>query len=260
MLFSSTIRRMFAAFLALSAVLSISGCYNHHAASLPDMAGFGLVHRQGDHMHSYTIPARQTVPLAARLPANLAVARIQSAQSRRHEEEVRHYQDGGFHAVRALLTSDHRRRLNDLRGIAGVIALAPPPKDRQDISALLAVRREAVRAGADLVLVFSFQTRTENNQELLPPLSLLTLGMSPHIIGEAESTAHALLLDARSGFILAYGSLDASAWQLANAWTLGSAERDVAHRAERKAISALIRRLEPQWRSIEELLHDARNR
>ena len=239
------------AFIAMLGLLS--GCWHPRSGADPfDLRGAGLPHQQGGKQYEYALPAQPTTTVAATLPATLAVARIQ--QSGRHyiSEARTRYDDGDFLSLTQTLTTDHREELGSLYGISDVIVLAPPPtrpERGQRGHVLNAVRQEAHRVGAELLLLLTFASDSETHS-ILPPLSVLTLGMLPQDFAEAEAAGHAVLMDVRTGHVFAYGTVTRDTWQLANSWTVNKAQRDAVKRAEQRVLTRLLETLGPRWPAV----------
>ena len=84
--------------------------------------------------------------------------------------------------------------------------------------------------------------------DVLPPLSVITLGLSPNQTAEVTTTASAILLDVRTGYV--YGSCESTSRknQLASAWTSGEAVDFMRLKTERQAFEELLGEFEALWR------------
>lgn len=241
--------------LLLIITLPLTGCYQETFNATPfDLREIGLVHQQGGRQFAYTLPARTATSSVARLPASVAIARVQTDRGSAGEASLT-FRNGRFVGVRHLVRDHHEKALIELEGIVDVVPLAPPPSvaGAKHIDVIEAIRHEALRAKAELLLLLTFETDAES-RNLLPPLSLLTLGTLPQDVASADCAGHAVLMDARTGHVFAYGSVEKDAWQIANAWTAREATDDSARRSERKVLSELIARLKPQWPAIVPLM------
>jgi hypothetical protein len=137
--------------------------------------------------------------------------------------------------------------LPDVAGIIGISRLLLPPhlRSEQDL------REAAARLKADMVLLYTFDT-TFHHGDAAPPLSVVTLGLSPTRHVSVHVTASALVLDTRTGFV--YAAFEAS--EKRNPYSTSWSSKESADRARRDAEKAafkeLVAEFEKSWPRIVE--------
>ncbi len=194
------------------------------------------------------IQAAFTRKPAAQLPAHLALVRVQDSGYRHYSPHC--YGHGPFTVitVRDVETDDHVKRIAQLPQVAGLAPLnrllLPAQLRSQDD-----LRQAAARMQADMLLLYTFDTKYDVG-DALAPLSVVTLGLSPNQVAKVDTTASALLIDVRTGYI--YGSVESTAntEQLANAWTSDAAVDQSRKRTERKAFDDLVAEFEKLWPEV----------
>lgn len=84
----------------------------------------------------------------------------------------------------------------------------------------------------------------------LKPLTVVTLGLSPNKIVKVTTTASAILMDVRTGYV--YGSCESTSRkeQLASAWTDRSAVDRSRLTTEREAFESLLSDFEGLWNRV----------
>jgi hypothetical protein len=109
--------------------------------------------------------------------------------------------------------------------------------------------RAAAGLRADLLLVYTFDTRFEG-ESFATPLAIVTLGIFPTRVESVKTTASAILIDTRTGFVHATAEGNGDAGQLANLWTSKNAMDDARKRSERRAFEALVTGFEKAWPGV----------
>jgi hypothetical protein len=102
-----------------------------------------------------------------------------------------------------------------------------------------------------MLLVYTLDT-SFHDRDALKPLTVVTLGLSPTKVTSVTTTASAVLLDTRSGFV--YGVAEASARKsgVASAWTTGDAIDADRKRTETEAFEKLVGEIETMWQGVSE--------
>jgi len=177
------------------------------------------------------------------------VARVQGAGYRSYSYG-RAYGHGSYSVVttRDVETDEHYQRITELEqvnGVAMVNRLLLPEKLQDDYE----LRQAAAKLHADILLIYTLDTVFSVDNDLAP-LSVITLGLSPNEKARVRSTASAVLMDTRNGYI--YGVMESSAHgdQLANSWTSEAAVDQVRRRVETEAFDDLVGELERLWPQI----------
>ena len=75
---------------------------------------------------------------------------------------------------------------------------------------------------ADLLLIYTFDTQFSSDN-YGGPLMVVSLGLLPTKVESVKTTASAVLLDTRTGYVHATAEGSGDAGQLANAWTSSDA-------------------------------------
>lgn len=100
-----------------------------------------------------------------------------------------------------------------------------------------------------MLLIYTLDTAM-GVKDLMEPASVITLGLFPSQQAQVSSSAAAVLLDTRTGFL--YGSVEATEHrrQAANAWTSAQAVDDARQAAERAAFEAMLDEFEHLWTDV----------
>ena len=185
----------------------------------------------------------------APFPANIAVVRVQEpAYGSYSIHNV--VGSGGYSivTVRDIETEADFERLAKLPMVAGVAPfnrLLVPGK----LEGAESLRKVAAELHADLVLVYTIDTVFKENDQG-GPLTLVSLGLLPTVIASVDSTASAILLDTRTGYL--YGVAEGSCRESGhtNAWwseaTIGVFRRET----ERKSFDKLLGEFERTWDGV----------
>jgi hypothetical protein len=184
----------------------------------------------------------------AKFPAAVAVARIQ--ESGYHSLTADGYGRGAYSVVttRDVETPEQMARLEKLpmlQGIAPINRLMLPPELKSDLE----LRRAAASLQADLLLVYTFDTAFHTN-DFAEPLTLISLGFAPNKQTHVVTTASAVLMDTRNGYV--YGVAEATQRRdgLTNAWGSDNALDRARRRTETEAFDKLVGELEKTWQGV----------
>ncbi|MGI9014898.1 MAG: hypothetical protein ACR2GY_11715 [Phycisphaerales bacterium] len=226
--------------IALAAA-SATGCwYGGGAHETPaDFGELGMHSLQAGDGRHFMLPQQQTSRPRAQLPTSLAVARVQYHSAYGVRDET-------WHLGSLDLDAKQMARLDALVDIADVVEPRPQFTSTRDRNLLNGLRRGALAEGAELLLLYTFEGSATTSGGIVP-LDLLSLGTLPTVAAEAHIRAHALLIDAASGYVYAHAESDEESWQLANHWTDSDAARDTINRAQRRAFDRLLVAFEPMW-------------
>jgi hypothetical protein len=184
----------------------------------------------------------------AQFPAMVAVARVQGANYQSRTANV--YGHGRYSVVttrdvEAEETVAKLGKLPQVRGIAAVSRMLLPARleSEQDL------RSAAARVKADMLLLYTFDTQFYV-RDYAKPVTVVTLGLSPNRKAFVTTTASAVLLDTRSGFVYGGAEATAKSAQLASGWTDEDAVDDTRQRTERESFEKLVASLEKEWPAI----------
>ena len=183
----------------------------------------------------------------ASFPVNIAFARIQPIRS-----NVRREQDcigqGRFCLIsnRYLETEESMQKLlalDDLRGIAPINQfLISDTEDTQE-----QLRNAASAVQAEMLLVYSVNTRSEIASHELGILGAAFLGYAPTKKALVNTTISAGLYDTSTGYVCALFEASASVDKRGNFWSIDSVTDSATREAESEAFHALIGNIEQRW-------------
>ncbi len=187
-------------------------------------------------------------PMAA-FPTGIAVARVQESGYR--SETVRQTAGQGAYTVITERASEEEEGLERLGALPQVLGVAPvnrllvPRQLRSDLE----LRKVAAQLHADLLLIYTLDTAFEM-EDRLPPLTLVSLGLLRTNKARVHSTASALVLDTRTGYV--YATAEASAEQApsTSAWTSASKVDALRRATEKEAFERLVTELENAWDGV----------
>ena len=242
-------------FLCLSLLLALTGCASYTAPGGPaDMGRLGArtLERQlqqnqqtrGDGI----VEAFAREPLAD-FPASIAVVRVQAPGYRSYNTTG--YGSGAFSVVTVRDLEFEQNPLQKLvdepliAGIAPLNRLLVPNKLESDEDLRLA----AAQVQADMLLIYTFDTAFVSNEQA-KPIAVITLGLSPTKKVRVTSTASAVLLDTRNGYVYGLAEATADDDQIASAWTDEAAVDQTRRRVETDAFQKLVGELETMWQGV----------
>jgi len=191
---------------------------------------------------------------AAGFPAGIAAVRVQAPAYRSYytEREGGVYGAGRYSVITVKEVEDEAdfERLSKLPEIAGLISISPLllPQKLEDERQL---REAAARLKADMLLLYTFET-TFHDKDFAPPLTAVTLGLSPNRQISVHVTASALLIDTRTGFIYAAFETNEKQKLLSDAFTSNLMADRARQNAEKAAFKGLVKEFETQWPAVVE--------
>lgn len=223
----------------LPALVAFSGCSSYRTpGGGADFAVFA------DHDIKAILDRKPASPF----PANLAIARVQEPHYRSYT--AKGYGRGRFSVVtvRDVETEKDFNRIAELPEVAQVVPLNrlllsdELESDRQ-------LRQAAASLHADMLMLYTFDTDFFVG-DALRPLTVITLGLSPNKQVRVTTTASAILIDVRTGYV--YGSCEITSRkeQLASAWTSGDVVDHSRLKTERQAFDDLLGEFEGLWKSV----------
>lgn len=242
---------MFRQISLLVLVCSLSGCVSYvtpgRGANLADVGA----PRAADMEPGADVKIRESFdkkPLA-HFPANLAVARIQAAGY--HSNTSEGWGTGKFTlvTVRDIESPDAIDRISKLPQLGGVAPINRMLFQTDKLDTDLPLRQAAASLHADLLLIYTLDT-TFSSQDKAVPLSVLTLGLSPNQAIRVNSTASAILLDTRNGYV--YGLAEATAKQdrLTSGWQESDTVDATRKQTEAEAFDKLVSEFGSTWNKV----------
>lgn len=232
--------RLITAVILLWAALGLSGCASYTTPGGPvDLTG----------IQSADIRELMSREPAAVFPAGLSFARVQSPAYRSMTAET--YGSGAFAVVanREFMTD---AILQDIAGWPSVTAIAPltrllTPTQLNDIDDL---RTASARLKSDILIVFTLDTTFRVDGKSIGPLSVISLGLLRDRETVVSTTASAVFVDVRSGFVYGVAESTAAEKQVTSAWGNINVVDQARLVTERQAFDGLLRELETTWKGI----------
>jgi hypothetical protein len=186
-------------------------------------------------------------PLAS-FPTAIAVARVQATGY--CSPTARGWGHGNYSVVttRDIEKPQQIERLNKLQMVNGIAPLSRIllPENLQSDAEL---RQAAAQLHAEMLLIYTIDTQFKQ-EDKAAPLSVISLGLSPNQQIRVDSTASAVLMDTRNGYV--YGLAEASEHQkhYTNAWQSNVAVDETPRTTESAAMEKLVGEVESTWRNV----------
>jgi len=219
-------------------LLSLSGCATYQTPG----AGVPLA----DLTASGEAVSRQ--PTAA-FPARIALVRVQAAGYGTTNPAC--YGTGRFcvMTVRNVESAQEIQRLQELPQVAGVDSV-PLSRLPQSLDSLDELRPVAAALNADLLLVYTLDTRFTVDQAEYDPLAVIKPGFLPNRGARVTAKTTAVLVDAASGFV--YGKVEVSSWRDQNAavWATRATIEDERRITERSSFELFVDKFASLWRDV----------
>ncbi len=182
-------------------------------------------------------------------PASMAVVRVQSPgytnyNLRRYGGQ---YGSGRYSVILSRESGEETQfnRITSLPQMNGIVALNRMLL-RPELKSDAEIREAAARLHADLVLLYTFDT-TFIDHDAAKPLSVITLGLSPTRKITAITTASALLLDTRTGYVYSAYEVTERQGTLASSWGSADSADSVRRETEQRAFSRLVDEFTTSW-------------
>jgi len=155
--------------------------------------------------------------------------------------------------IRDIETDKDADRISKLPGVGGVVALNRlllPGKLSTDLD----LREAAAKLQTDAIVLYTLATEFSDN-EVIAPLTTLSLGLMPNKKYKIHAAASAILMDTKTGYI--YGALEEgeSRSGLTMAWGSNEAIEAARKKAERAAFEKLLTSFEPFWGRVYQRYH-----
>lgn len=188
---------------------------------------------------------------ASPFPARIAVARAQAAGYFSRNSEC--YGRGNYCVVttRGVEAEQDMARLARLPMIGSVATMSRILLPEQ-LNSVRDLRVAAATLKADMLLVFSLDTRFNVESTDIGPLALISLGFLPNKKAQVSTSASAALFDVRTGFV--YGVVEATAReeQRATVWSSESAIDSARLKTEAASFQQLLGEFEKLWKGVVE--------
>jgi hypothetical protein len=226
----------------------LTGCA-HYATpgAAADMRVFGLSKEmQTDASVANTLAKR---PLA-KLPTAIAIVRVQA--SGYQSETAQGLGHGAYSIITQRDIDNMDVNIDELQHkMPMVTGLVPINRLllSEDLRSDLELRQAAAALHADMLLIYTLDT-TFHVEDVAAPLSVITLGLSPNQVAHVSSTASAVLIDTRNGYVYGIAEATETQNQLASGWTSEAAVDQTRRRVESKAFGKLADNLQLTWTDV----------
>ncbi len=190
----------------------------------------------------------QREPTAA-FPARIALARIQSTGYYSYNNQC--YGQGAFCVVttRDIESEQDLERLGRLPMISAIATMGQILLPGQ-LESIKDLRLAAARLRADMLLVYSIDTRFNIESTDIGPLALISLGFLPNKEAFVATTASMALFDVRTGFVYGVAESTATERQRATLWSSDEAVENSRLKTEAKSFQQLLGEFEKLWKDI----------
>lgn len=223
-------------FITIVAVMALSSCSSYVTPG-----------RQAD-LSTFTDPGVKKAFVARpaiRFPANIALVRVQEGGYR--SESANGQGQGAYSVVtsRDIEKESDIDTLMRLPGVEGVVTLNRLllPKS---LNSDLDLRQAAAKLQADAILLYTVATEFRDD-DLVPPLTVLSLSLLSTSRYRIQSTASAILMDTKTGYI--YGALEEASDKQGVSFIFDGSD-EARKKAERSAFDKLLASFDPFWRRI----------
>ena len=226
----------------------LTGCA-HYATpgAAADMRVFGLGRdMQTDASVANALAKR---PLA-KLPTAIAVVRVQA--SGYQSETAQGWGRGAYSIITQRDIDNMDAKLDELRQkMPMVTGLAPINRLllSEDLRSDLELRQAAAALHADMLLIYTLDT-VFHVQDVAAPVTVITLGLSPNQVAHVSSTASAVIIDTRNGYVYGIAEATETQNQLASGWTSEAAVDQTRRRVESNAFAKLVDNLQLTWTDV----------
>jgi hypothetical protein len=228
---------------ALLGALFLTACATSYVTPGP---GASLTHFAGADASITEVMAREP---AAAFPARIATARLQGSG---YASRGAACHGGGRYCVataRDVEPDSAFVRLNALPMVAGVA-----PVNRillpDNLGSVDDLRSVAAALRADILLVYSLDTRFSLGGSDIGPLQLVSLGLFRTESAKVTTTASAALFDVRTGFLYGVAEATAQEEQRSTIWGTEQVLETVRRETEARSFEALVDEIEVLWSSV----------
>jgi len=185
---------------------------------------------------------------AATAPAYLALVRVQQSGYRAYEQTS--FGSGRFSIVTVRDSAEEAsmRRVQGMPQLAQAAWLNRLLLPEQ-LNSEKDLRVAAASLRADMLLIYTYDTRFHTG-DAAAPITVLTLGFSPHQQVTVNTTVSAVLMDVRTGYVYGVCEGNSAQQKLASAWT-SEDQVDRSRRAtEGEAFDGMIVQFEKLWPEV----------
>ena len=196
-----------------------------------------------DKVGTYILGSRKNKPISSEelFPVNIAVSRVS-------------YNNAGKSDFRVITTRDleQQEHYEMLGKMVGVDSIAPinymmVPEGCSNVTDLC---KAAEVLNADMLMVYTLETSNKTKTYDIGPLAAVTLGFTPNRMEYVTSTASAILLDVRTGFVYATFEGSWSNKHNASIWSEYEIRTNLSIDTQQKAFDVLINTIVKAWPEV----------
>jgi hypothetical protein len=186
---------------------------------------------------------------AASFPARVALVRLQAADYGTTSAACHGTGSYCVMTARTVESDQAIRRLETLPRLAGLVRL-PPERLPNVLDTLDALRPASAAVGADLLLIYTIETRFAVDQAEYAPLTDIKPGFLPNREARVTATTRGELVDAQTGYV--YGRAEATVWRDQNAavWASRGTIEDERRITERAAFETFAQKFADVWQDV----------
>lgn len=229
-------------FLLIAVLAVLAGCSTYTTPGAGVALG-SIAEQDGDIAAAF---ARQP---AVTFPARIAVVRV--AATGYSSGSNSSYGTGAFGVVmtRDIETEESFARLGRMPQVA---AVAPVSRllVSERLQGIRDLRASAAQLRADVLLIYTIDTRFRTETAELGPLQTIALGFLPSKKAVVNATCAFMIVDVRTGFVYGSGESTATQDQRSNVWGTDAAIEAARLRAERQAFEQGLGEVSVLWASI----------
>ena len=195
------------------------------------------------------IAAAMATEPTATFPTRLALARVQAPGY--VSDSAACFGKGRYCvlAARDVESDDDLKRLTSLHGVAAAM-----PVNRlllpNRLDSIKALRLAAARLKADMLVVYTLDTRFTVDSKPLGPLAAVSLGFIKNKNARVTTTASAAIFDVRTEFVYGLAEYSASTAQEATIWSSSAVIDTARSGTEQEAFTGLLSEVEKLWPDI----------
>ncbi|MEO1035779.1 MAG: hypothetical protein AAFX44_09485 [Pseudomonadota bacterium] len=230
--------------LLVIAMLPLAGCATYTTPAGP----VNVVDLANTEPELAAILAREPT---AKFPARIAVVRAQASDYRRYDDGC--YGNGYYCVITSRDVEDDSdfERLSGLPMIAGIA-----PMNRiivpEHLQSLDDLRTAAAQLRADMILLYTFDTRFHVEARDIGPLQTISLGFFRNRKAHVATTASLALYDVRTGYLYGLAEATAREDQRASLWSTDNAIETARRSTEQQSFTALLDEFNGVWKDVVE--------
>ncbi len=235
--------------LAATVLAITTGCAQYATPGRPaDLAAVGVTPEIRANQTEAGITDSFAKRPLAQLPTGIAVARLQAPDY--HSQTAQGWGTGRYSIVTTRDVEpdsavDRLAKLPKVHGVAPISRMLLPATLNSDKE----LRQAAAQLHADMLLVYTLDTSFTKN-DLAVPLTVVTLGLSPNQKANIVSTASAVLLDTRNGYVYGVAEASSRSSKLMGAWGSTDTIDESRRQTETDAFTKLVGEVEKMWTGV----------